>query len=753
MRDSHQTGLQRAGEFFLAALVLGILMLYVVARFFSVGYIGFHYSGPTGQVISLYTPENGQPPLRAGDQVLAINGQSWIDVRSLHTTHPLEAARPGDVFRLQVERTGDIHTVMWTIPGYNQPEFFSRLINTWPIAFVYWLAGTAALVLLRPQNTRWALLVAFNYITAIWLSAGGVSTYGVMESSYVLRAGIWLSIPIYLQFHWNLPQEIKKLPAWFWWSLYLAATGIALLQWLGRGSYQAYVVAFAVAVIGSVLILTYRLLLRPAERPTIRLIFLATLIILAPALVTAIGNLSETSAITQGYLISMVALPGVYFYVVVRRQLGDLEFRANRLISLYLFLVLLVTFSLLILPPLYDLFPSLSGAGGALIFTAIITSLSTVLGFDSFQRFIEQRVLGISQAPRRVLESFAGRLSTSLTLEHLAILLRDEALPNLLIRQSALVDFDLPQSQMVLYHHGVTPEQIPDLNELKRLAALGPTHWPSGAGWTRATFPIAIGKDVRGLWLLGRKDPDDYYSQEERQLLKSIADQTAIAMANISQAQSLRALHQADIERQEAERIHLARELHDDILHRIAELGNMVSDSQYADGFGAKMENLVHQVRILINGLRPPLVDQGIYFALQELASKGMANSFTKLKVSMDIPPSYARFDPMIEQHLFRIVQQACENAVQHSQANKLSIRGEVNESGVDITVEDTGSGFTLKSGDGLSEFLGQGHFGLAGMQERATMIGAKLTVETAPGKGTRVHLNWRQLEKQEVAV
>ncbi|MCW5876779.1 MAG: hypothetical protein KIS85_07845 [Anaerolineales bacterium] len=698
------------------------------------------------EVVELYVPSTD---LQVGDRILMVGDQPWDVLRLEQAPHPLALPRPGEVVELLVERDGLTRLVTWQAPGFTLGEFFARLLNTWPVSYAFWLAGTISLMQLRPKDKRWALFVAFNYITAIWFIAGTVSRFGIYFSPFVLRTGVWFSLPVYLHLHWMLPRQLGRLPRFFWPALYAFAGLMTLGHWLGYLEAEAYLSGFLVALTGSLGLLLFRYFFRPVERREILLILFGAGVALLPAMATALSTLQlDASAVVPGYLLSLIALPGAYLYVVMRRRLGDLELRANRLISLYLFLVLLVTFALLALPLATYLVPGLSGAGGVVVLTVLFTALFSIFGFQRFQTLVERKILGIPEAPRRLLEEFAGRLSTSFSRQHLAALLTREVLPALLIRQSALLDLSAQGAGRVVYQQGVPANALPNRAQQKQLAALGSASpLPEGvrlsqaASWPQVSLLLQVGGQPRGLWLLGRKDPDDFYSQSELSLLRSLADQMAIALVNISQAQDLRALYQSNVERQEAERVHLARELHDDTLARIGELAPQLSPA-----LSPKLEGLVDQIRALINGLRPPLLDQGLYFALLEQADQLDRRAAAKVKVKLDVPLSHQRFDPLVEQHLFRIVQQAGENAMKHSRCRLLRIHGRIDAGGVELVVEDDGAGFRLKEPADLSEFLGQGHFGLAGMQERAAMVGASLSVDTAPKKGTRVHLLWKPL-------
>lgn len=725
------------------AFVLAILLVYTLARFYGISYIGFKINPSSGEIVDTYTSSE---QLVLGDEIVSVNGQPMSEDQAPHKASSLAVAEHGSMLNLIVrDQNGAQRQVDWAVPGFNSTEFFSRLVNTWIVGYFFWVAGTATLLFTRPRDKNWALLVAFNYITAIWFIAGGVSYSGVYESQAVLRMAIWLATPIYLHLHWVFPRPLARLPNGTWRTLYVLAAVGAVATWFGLLPWSLYVLVFGIAVLGSLFMLGFRYFFRGEERAQVGFLFFAAAVALAPAAAVALSSeQSDISVTFAGYVLSLIALPGAYFYVIYRRRLGGLELRANRLISLYLFLVLLLTITLLTFPLIFAFFPSLQQAGGAIIIATLATSIVSVYGFERFQLFVERRLLRIPRPPQHVLEGFASRISTSFTREGLAETLSNEVLPSLLVRESALVDFEGKNAgSRLVFNRGLDVKQLPSDRELQTLAA-GGTHLvePGDApDWVRVSIPIMVGGTVRGVWLLGRKDPDDYYSQPELNLLKSLADQTAIALVNLSQAENLRALHQADIERQETERVHLARELHDDTLRRITELSRMVDDALYSEEYGAKSEALVSQVRTLMNGLRPPLLEQGLFIALLTLADD-LATK-TKMHIEVDIPQTTARLDPNLEQHIFRIVQQACENALRHSKGKKLSIKGSIDPERVAFSIEDDGDGFELNSHSGLAHLLATRHFGLAGMNERAAMVGASLDIQSSPGKGTRVSLEW----------
>jgi len=741
---------QRFFETALTAGVLLILLVYTYAMFFLVPYAGFQFNVSTSEITDIFVAQQQSPRLELGDRLISINKVALEDyVKDFHMPLPTIALQ-GQIIPLLVEGPQGVKTIAWQESGFTSTEFLARLLNTWLLSFVFWLAGTATWLLVRPKNERWALLIAFYYITAIWLIAGSISASHIFASPFVLRAGIWMSLPIYLHLHWNFPRPLGRISPRLWTAFYVACGGLAALQWLGALPNGTYVVPFALAIFGSALMLLYRFIFRAGERREIGLLFLAVVIAFVPALIVAVASTQQglTSA-SAGFLFSLLTMPGAYFYVVYRRQLGGSELRANRLISVYLFLILILTVAVAVLPLFSAQLENKESVGASILLTGVAAALASVFGFPHFQRFVERRLLHISQPPESLARAFAGRLSTSFTRENLVNILQKEVLPSLLIRQSALVSYEDKAKNEAIYLQGVKFSELPAAGQQKQLIdslsqQQDQSIIPQEDGWLRLAVPLRVGKQTLGLWLLGRKDPDDYYSYAERALLESLTSQMAIALVNISQAHSLRALYQVDIERQEEERVHLARELHDDVLHQLNELVIEAGDQVQTRIFDQKHHKLDDRIRAMIHGLRPPMLSYGLYHALHELVDDLVENPSSKVELELSLRASETRYEARIEQHVYRIVQQACENAIAHGKAKHILVSGQCGPQAVDLLVEDDGLGFNLDGGTELTQLLHDRHFGLAGMNERAALIGARLEIESTLGKGTRIHLHWR---------
>jgi signal transduction histidine kinase len=255
-------------------------------------------------------------------------------------------------------------------------------------------------------------------------------------------------------------------------------------------------------------------------------------------------------------------------------------------------------------------------------------------------------------------------------------------------------------------------------------------------------LPLTLGEKLIGLWLLGPRDPDDWYSQQDILVLQSIVNQTAIALVNIAQAERLHALYRANIDRQEVERARLARGIHDTVLNHLALLATSPDGADSIQASQEGYQKIVTFLREIIHDLRPAMLAYGLRPALVELADELSERGNDSVEIRLDIPQSEARYNSHVEQHLFRIVQQACENALRHAQAKTIRVQGYLEHAHLSIRVIDDGAGFAGNSLI-LDQLLIQKHYGLVGMHERAALIGAKLEIVSAPGSGAQVSVSW----------
>lgn len=210
----------------------------------------------------------------------------------------------------------------------------------------------------------------------------------------------------------------------------------------------------------------------------------------------------------------------------------------------------------------------------------------------------------------------------------------------------------------------------------------------------------------------------------------------------VAQEEELRLLSQKLVKAQEEERRSLSRDLHDQIGQVLTavriSVGNVEEALHNPDGSDkatvqleqAKRlsEQAVRSVREIAMGLRPAMLDDlGLGAALE-----WQARQFSRL---CDVPVTAqleGDLESLSEAHrvcVYRVVQEALNNAAKHSKASEISIAVNGSRTGVRIEVRDNGTGFaTPKRGPGL---------GLVGIKERVRQLGGDANIDSRPGFGT----------------
>jgi signal transduction histidine kinase len=426
-----------------------------------------------------------------------------------------------------------------------------------------------------------------------------------------------------------------------------------------------------------------------------------------------------------------------------------LRLSANRtaaFINFILFLVPIMLLTLLIFP--IGVQQSLSNIIFYISFNTVFVGIS-ILSYQSYKEWFERVVLGIKHPPEELIRNYARRITTSLDIHALAELLKVEVLPSLLIRESALFYFSGQSNIKNLFSTGVR------LDEQSAIAFLGRSlclpaetlqrNIHAEFPWVRFSLPLQIESDIFGVWLFGRKDPDDNYDQDLIKDLEVLGNQTTLALLNIRQGALLQALYQSNVDRQEAQKASVARDLHDVLLPSIGYLVELQSNNCDTLEFEDAVQRINDMVREIMSGLRPSSLDMGLNIALEELADEPEAQIGGRVKIHSDLttPAEPIYYDKTLELHLYRMVQQACRNALEHAQASVIYIRGTLTDDQIDLSVEDDGVGFELDGLPDLGLLIINRHFGLANIVERAKIIHADVTIESKPNKGTRLNFYW----------
>lgn len=252
--------------------------------------------------------------------------------------------------------------------------------------------------------------------------------------------------------------------------------------------------------------------------------------------------------------------------------------------------------------------------------------------------------------------------------------------------------------------------------------------------------PIVSAGEVAGAFYLTDKIGADEFSDADQELIELFAAHAAVAVATARVHERSRELSVVE------ERNRLARDLHDavsqtlfsltltaeaaaELIERdpaaarvqLAEVGRLAAEAR------AEMRSLVFQ-------LRPA-----------DLEADGLVATLRKhVEVLGRVHPARVEMivrgdgtpDAGTQRELYRIAQEALQNALKHSRAERITLELDLAESGGTLTVTDDGGGFDL-----ADPVVRSRHLGLTVMQERARTIGGRLELRSRPGDGTMVRV------------
>lgn len=214
------------------------------------------------------------------------------------------------------------------------------------------------------------------------------------------------------------------------------------------------------------------------------------------------------------------------------------------------------------------------------------------------------------------------------------------------------------------------------------------------------------------------------------------------------------------IEAQEEERKRIARDMHDGIGQMLTALRfnlQSINLQQLAEAKDKLAEindiatGLIRGVRIATFNLTPPeLSDYGISPGLQKLASE--LSKLTGKQILFENRTNFSqRFDSITETNLYRITQEAVNNAIKYAESNYILITLSHSEEILSILVDDDGRGFDVQNPKRKIAEDGSG-MGISFMRERVNFINGRLFIHSTPNQGTRITINMPLPPKDQVS-
>jgi signal transduction histidine kinase len=249
---------------------------------------------------------------------------------------------------------------------------------------------------------------------------------------------------------------------------------------------------------------------------------------------------------------------------------------------------------------------------------------------------------------------------------------------------------------------------------------------------------VSRGRIIGNLYLTDKQGAEAFDERDE-EIVRLLATQAAAAVETSRLRDQLESLARL----QERERI--AMDLHDGVIQTVYAVALHLEDaadrvSKSPDEVSSVLEQSIENLHQVIKDIRSYIFDlraqvsevDELPGALRELAEALRVNTLMDVRVEVD-----ERISQILEQEqalaLFHIAQEALNNVSKHSRATAVSVVLTAAEGKITLDVEDNGSGFETGVAAG-----GERH-GLRNIRDRARAIGAKLSIDSKPGSGTRI--------------
>ena len=193
---------------------------------------------------------------------------------------------------------------------------------------------------------------------------------------------------------------------------------------------------------------------------------------------------------------------------------------------------------------------------------------------------------------------------------------------------------------------------------------------------------------------------------------------------------------------QEEERARVARDLHDEVNQSLTAV--LLRLEAARDASPPHLEPQLAEIKGLANQAMQELLSLARQLRPTALDDLGLAAATAgqveqlgrgEIKAEFAAEGDFSDLDGDAQLVVYRVAQEALSNAARHSEAERVAVElSRRGDGGVDLEIADDGRGFAFDESEG--------GLGIAGMRERALLIGGELTIESRPGRGTTVHLS-----------
>lgn len=670
------------------------------------------------------------------------------------------------------------------------------------ISFIAYFPLILLIALRRPVARVQNVFILFLVTAMVWSFCSFVARadlypgHTIVSVKFIILAFVWMTVAYYhfVRAFLNKPNGLGVFLGY----AFMAVIGILVLVedfpvsavtadgvlHIDYGPYFYLLPAFLLPLAGAAgffLVRRYRCLSDSLDRSRIIYLLIALAVVAAGGVTNLFGSLTSYPIDHIANLLSALIIT----YAILKYQLLDFRLVMRRGLS-YSVLTIGITTAYLLGLFLIQRFildwPSYRSvavaAGLALLFAVIFQPLRNII-----QRGVDRLFYGRTYDYRQTMLTFSHRMSNVLNLGELAENMLYPITKALDAKHSYLF---LPEGEGGEFVTRFVQPPTQELNDTVRLGKDNPiVIWLATEGKVLYRETIDIAPMFKSLWdteseeidalelalfcpitrkgnligILGlsRKQSNRPYSNEDVDLLTTMATEAAIVMENAMMLDNLKE-QQAHVEHllaqtvlaQEEERKRISIELHDSVAqwlvgasYRMQVCNVLLSgnDSEEAQSELAEIENTidrsVKEIRRVMSGLHPPALEElGLVHSLRQLLEglkpDGVAYHFETEGEPMRLPAGS-------ELAIYRVVQEALNNVRKHSEASAVVLKLRFEPEMVSVEIHDNGQGFNLSKT--MRGAVSVGHMGLLGMRERAGMLGGTMKIRTKQGVGTSITL------------
>ncbi len=532
----------------------------------------------------------------------------------------------------------------------------------------------------------------------------------------------------------------RFVPRWTRWMAWFEIAGAVILTWFrdaipGIPAAQPLVMVYLIISFGAGVyaqLYRYFRVANPAERQQLKWVIIAVAGFVGMALAVLIpldARLDSSDMRAQPALaLALSAIPDTLFLAtglfipisiaisVLRYRLWDIDLVFNRALVYGALTAIVVGLYVVVVGALGALFQARGSPLLAVLATGLVALLFQPLR-QRLQGAVNRLMYGERNDPYVVLSRLGERLEGALAPDAMLATLVETVAQSLKLPYVAIA--------------------LEPADETRIAAAFGqPVTTPE-------RFPLIFQAEIIGQLTVGRRASGEMFNPAEKNLLANIAHQAGAAVHAAQLTADLKRSRARLVTAREEERRRLRRDLHDglgpqlasqtltlDAIDRLLER-DPAGARQLLSDLKSQSQSAVRDIRRLIYGLRPPALDDlGIVAALRDDATQYRESG---LQIDVQVPAPLPELPAAVEVAAYRIAQEAITNVARHARARHCQVRLTLENSPqqrLGLEVKDDGCGLPANQRAGV---------GFQSMRERAEELGGRLTIESDPGRGTRV--------------